>query len=59
MNLLRDDIVQWDIPCLKQLISQYEQTGSSVIGVKTVNDDETHRYGIVAPITFQINLFKV
>jgi UTP--glucose-1-phosphate uridylyltransferase len=48
--LLGDDIVQADPPCLKQLIDQYEQTLSSVIGVKQVPDHETHRYGIIEPI---------
>ncbi|WP_425304351.1 sugar phosphate nucleotidyltransferase, partial [Shigella flexneri] len=44
--LLGDDIVQNDPPCLKQLIDQYEETRSSVIGVQEVPEDETHRYGI-------------
>lgn len=47
--LLGDDIVQSDTPCLKQLINQYEETLASVIGVQTVPDNETHRYGIVDP----------
>src|SRR5690606_35481211 len=34
--LLGDDIVRNDTPCLKQLIEQYEETLSSVIGVKRV-----------------------
>lgn len=50
--LLGDDIV--DTPdCetgLRQLIDQYEQTSSSVIGVQRVPEDETHRYGIVDPL---------
>jgi UTP--glucose-1-phosphate uridylyltransferase len=45
--LLGDDIVQAEIPCLRQLINEYEATQSSVIGVQTVPDNETHRYGIV------------
>lgn len=49
--LLGDDIVQADTPGLKQLIDQYEETKASVIGVQTVPDNETHRYGIVDPIT--------
>jgi UTP--glucose-1-phosphate uridylyltransferase len=57
--LLGDDIVQSNTPCLKQLINQYEHTGSSVIGVKTVSDAETHRYGIVDSIEIHDNLFKV
>jgi UTP--glucose-1-phosphate uridylyltransferase len=48
--LLGDDIVQAETPCLKQLIDQYEQTFSSVIGVKRVPDNETHRYGIIDPL---------
>ncbi|UJZ87810.1 UTP--glucose-1-phosphate uridylyltransferase GalU [Heyndrickxia coagulans] len=47
--LLGDDIVQSDPPCLKQLIDEYEKTHSSVIGVQEVPEEETHRYGIIAP----------
>lgn len=47
--LLGDDIVQGDTPCLKQLIDQYEETHASVIGVQTVPENETDRYGIVDP----------
>lgn len=45
--LLGDDIVQSTVPCLKQLILQYENTHSSVLGVQKVSDDETSRYGII------------
>ncbi|MFC4403016.1 UTP--glucose-1-phosphate uridylyltransferase GalU [Gracilibacillus xinjiangensis] len=48
--LLGDDIVQADVPCLKQLISQYEEKGSSIIGVQQVPEDITYRYGIVDPV---------
>jgi UTP--glucose-1-phosphate uridylyltransferase len=48
--LLGDDIVQAETPCLRQLIDQYEQTLSSVIGVQKVPDNETHRYGIIDPL---------
>ena len=47
--LLGDDIVQAETPCLKQLINEYARTLSSVIGVQTVPDSETNRYGIVDP----------
>ncbi|MFJ5621703.1 UTP--glucose-1-phosphate uridylyltransferase GalU [Peribacillus loiseleuriae] len=47
--LLGDDIVQAKIPCLKQLINEYNQTLSSVIGVQTVPENETNRYGIIDP----------
>nr|WP_279326694.1 UTP--glucose-1-phosphate uridylyltransferase GalU [Bacillus kexueae] len=48
--LLGDDIVQAEKPCLRQLIEEYEQTQASVIGVQTVPESETHRYGIIDPI---------
>ena len=47
--LLGDDIVQAEKPCLRQLMDEYEQTYSSIIGVQTVPDEATHRYGIVDP----------
>ncbi|KLV31849.1 UTP--glucose-1-phosphate uridylyltransferase GalU [Priestia megaterium] len=60
--LLGDDIVQAEIPCLRQLMNEYEQTLSSVIGVQTVPDNQTHRYGIIDPILnkgrrHQVNTF--
>ena len=50
--LLGDDIVDHPEgdPGLKQLMDQYEETYSSVIGVQPVNEDQTHRYGIIDPL---------
>ncbi|MHD0397945.1 UTP--glucose-1-phosphate uridylyltransferase GalU [Staphylococcus simulans] len=47
--LLGDDIVESDTPAIKQLMDVYDETGKSVIGVQTVPEKETHRYGIVKP----------
>lgn len=57
--LLGDDIVQDETPCLKQLMDQYETTGSSVIGVQPVSDSDTQRYGIVDPLMSEGRLYKV
>lgn len=57
--LLGDDIVQSDTPCLKQLMDQYEETRASVIGVQQVSDDETHRYGIIEPLSAQGRRYQV
>ncbi|MFC7371395.1 UTP--glucose-1-phosphate uridylyltransferase GalU [Fictibacillus iocasae] len=57
--LLGDDIVQADKPCLRQLIEQYEQTGSSIIGVQSVPDEHTSRYGIIDPISSFGKLYGV
>ncbi|MET3847068.1 UTP--glucose-1-phosphate uridylyltransferase [Paenibacillus sp. OAE614] len=48
--LLGDDIVQSEVPCIRQLVEQYEQVERSVIGVQTVPSEQTHRYGVVAPL---------
>jgi UTP--glucose-1-phosphate uridylyltransferase len=60
--LLGDDIVQAEKPCLRQLMDEYEKTFSSIIGVQTVQESETHRYGIVDPSIqngrrYQVNNF--
>ncbi|BBI31765.1 UTP--glucose-1-phosphate uridylyltransferase [Cohnella abietis] len=47
--LLGDDIVQAEVPCLKQLMMQFEFTQKSILGVQPVPMVETHRYGIVVP----------
>ncbi|PLS01508.1 UTP--glucose-1-phosphate uridylyltransferase GalU [Neobacillus cucumis] len=57
--LLGDDIVQGETPCLRQLINHYEETYSSVIGVQTVPDQDTHRYGIIDPATQDGRLYQV
>jgi UTP--glucose-1-phosphate uridylyltransferase len=57
--LLGDDIVDSDIPCLKQLMNIYEKVGTSVIGVKSVPEDETNRYGIIDPLNQSGRLYEV
>jgi UTP--glucose-1-phosphate uridylyltransferase len=60
--LLGDDIVQSETPCLRQLMNQYNETFSSVIGVQHIPENETHRYGIIDPASqtgrrYQVNNF--
>ncbi|PGZ91717.1 UTP--glucose-1-phosphate uridylyltransferase GalU [Bacillus sp. AFS029533] len=57
--LLGDDIVEAKTPGLKQLMDQYDNTYSSVIGVQTVPEEETHRYGIVEPIMQEGRRYEV
>ncbi|CAA3976934.1 UTP--glucose-1-phosphate uridylyltransferase [Staphylococcus aureus] len=49
--LLGDDIVESEVPAVKQLIDVYEETGHSVRGVQEVPEADTHRYGIIDPLT--------
>lgn len=57
--LLGDDIVEGETPCLKQLIDHYEETRASVIGVQQVSEEETHRYGIIDPLTAEGRRYQV
>ncbi len=57
--LLGDDIVESDNPAIKQLMEQYESTGKSVIGVQTVPESETYRYGIIDPKSQDKRLYEV
>lgn len=57
--LLGDDIVESDTPAIKQLMEVYEETGNSVIGVQEVPESETHRYGIIDPLSKEERRYEV
>ncbi|PHD75789.1 UTP--glucose-1-phosphate uridylyltransferase [Bacillus sp. AFS043905] len=57
--LLGDDIVESETPCLRQLIDEYNETKSSIIGVKQVGSDVTHRYGIIDPMSPEGRRYQV
>ncbi|RFU66530.1 UTP--glucose-1-phosphate uridylyltransferase GalU [Bacillus sp. V59.32b] len=58
--LLGDDIVDNDdIPALKQMIDQYDLTGSSVIGCHEVPAPDVVRYGIIDYSLKMDRLYKV
>lgn len=43
-----DDLVMGDKPALRQLIDEYEVSGSSVIAVTEVADEDLSKYGVVS-----------
>lgn len=45
--LLGDDVVDGEVPALKQLIDVYDKTGASVLGVQEVPQEKVSSYGIV------------
>lgn len=57
--LLGDDIVQSDTPCLKQLMNEFTETQSSILGVQQVPESETHRYGVIDPATNEGRRYEV
>lgn len=45
--LLADDLVQADVPCLKQMVEMYNEVGGNVVAVMDVPKEHTDRYGIL------------
>src|SRR5208282_4233464 len=54
---LADDLIDAEVPCLKQMAAVYAEYGGSVLGVQTVERRETDRYGIVAtePVSARVS----
>ena len=48
--LLSDDIILGDPPCLQQMIDAYHRSGTAVVAVMEVPNEEVHKYGIVTPV---------
>ncbi len=44
---LADDLIEAQVPCLKQMAMTYAQRGASVLGVEEVPRSDTDKYGIV------------
>ncbi|MBR6646246.1 MAG: UTP--glucose-1-phosphate uridylyltransferase GalU [Clostridia bacterium] len=57
--LLGDDVVDSSVPCLKQMIEKYEEYGGSVLGVQTVPESETSKYGIIKGNQIADRIYKV
>ncbi len=58
--MLPDDLVyNPENPCLKQLMSCYEQYNKSILGVQSVSMDDVHKYGIVDGTKCADGVYKV
>jgi len=56
--LLGDDIIDASVPCLKQLMSVYDDCPGTILGVQEVPRDKVCSYGIVKPVAVKHNLWK-
>ena len=45
---LADDLIDAEVPCLKQMVAVQSTYGGSVLGVQTVPNHDTDKYGIVS-----------
>ena len=57
--LLGDDVVDSEVPCLKQLIDIYDKYQGTVIGVQTVPEEDISKYGIVSCTQLAERVYKV
>ncbi|APM40420.1 UTP--glucose-1-phosphate uridylyltransferase GalU [Clostridium kluyveri] len=57
--MLGDDVVDNEIPCLKQLIDCYNEYKTSIIGVQEVPKEEVYKYGIVKGMYIENSVYKV
>lgn len=57
--MLGDDIVESKTPCLKQLISCYDEYKTSILGVQEVPESEVNKYGIVDGLHIEDRIHKV
>jgi UTP--glucose-1-phosphate uridylyltransferase len=45
---LADDLIDAEVPCLKQMVGVFGDVGGSVLGVQNVPHQDTDKYGIVS-----------
>lgn len=57
--MLGDDVVDNDIPCLKQLIDVYDEYKTTVLGVQEVAPENVNKYGIVKGMHIENGVYKV
>ncbi len=57
--LLGDDVVDSEVPCLKQLMDCYKEYKTTILGVQTVAKEDVNKYGIVDGIHIEDRVYKV
>ena len=57
--LLGDDVVDSEVPCLKQLMDCYKEYKTTILGVQTVKHEDVNKYGIVDGIHIEDRVYKV
>ena len=57
--MLGDDIVDNDVPCLKQLMDAYDEYKTTILGVQKVDIKDTNKYGIVDGKHIEDRVYKV
>ncbi|MBP2636900.1 MAG: gtaB [Firmicutes bacterium] len=56
--LLGDDIIDANVPCLRQLMDAYDDCRGTILGVQEVPKEKVSSYGIVQPEPFKDNVWR-
>ncbi|MFZ5643908.1 MAG: UTP--glucose-1-phosphate uridylyltransferase GalU [Bacillota bacterium] len=57
--LLPDDLIEAEMPCLKQMIEIYNKRAGAIIAIMEVAKDDVKKYGIIKPVRLTSNVFVV
>lgn len=57
--LLPDVLVKSEPSCLKQMMAAYSQKGGNIFAVNPVPKEETDKYGVIAPVSQEGNIYKM
>ncbi len=57
--MLGDDVVDSEVPCLKQLIECYNEYKTSILGVQPVLEEDVSKYGIIKGMHIEDRVYKV
>lgn len=57
--MLGDDVVDSEVPCLKQLIDCYDEYKTTILGVQEVPQKDISKYGIVKGMHIEDRVYKV
>ena len=57
--MLGDDVVESEVPCLKQLINCFNEYKTTILGVQTVSPENVDKYGIIDGIHIEDRVYKV
>ena len=58
-EMLGDDVVDSEVPCLKQLIDCFNEYKTTILGVQTVDPKNVDKYGIVDGLHIEDRVYKV
>lgn len=57
--MLGDDVVDSEVPCLKQLMDVYDEYKTTIIGVQPVPKQEVDKYGIINGMFIEKGVYKI